>query len=105
MNFKFYHQIIYAFLIAFLAISLVTAKKGGKKRKAKANVISNESFSILADNSVASATAAATDSGTGPTENQLGDVYKKMGGVTDGMSMNLDSSFGAGRCNCVCEDH
>lgn len=85
MNFK-YTQILYTLLIALLEISLATAT----------------SISSSVDDSMTTSTSTSVPD---PTDQQLGDVYQKMGGVTDGMMMNLDSSFGGGRCNCVCEDN
>ena len=94
MNFNHF-QFIYVSLIVFLAISMVTARKGGKRIKA-ASVSPDEDIKSL---------YSPSSSPSGPTDKQLGEVYKNMGPIAKGMSLNLDSDFGAGRCNCVCEDN
>lgn len=38
-------------------------------------------------------------------DKQLGKMYEKMKGASGGVAMNLDSSFGGGRCNCVCKNN
>lgn len=113
MNYsKYTKTFFYALLIVFIAISLVDAKKKkgkgkGKKKVAAAAVVSNSSKSATTtmDHSDKDVAAAISSVVPGPTEGQLSDVYQKMAGATNGIAMNLDSSFGGGRCNCVCEDN
>lgn len=38
-------------------------------------------------------------------EKRLENVFKKMSKSNNGMAINLDSTFGGGRCNCVCKEN
>lgn len=107
MNIK-YTQILYVFFIAFIAVSLVSARNH-RKNKIPYAALTSLDLSSITDATVTDPgdiVPSITSSGVvDATEKQLSEVYNKMGGVTDGMLMNLDSSFGGGRCNCVCEDN
>ena len=35
----------------------------------------------------------------------LAEMYTKMKGASAGVAINLDSTFGGGRCNCICKDN
>ena len=115
MNYsKYTKTLFYALMIVFITISLVDAKKkkgkGKGKKVAAAAVVSNssahtDSATKTADHSDKDVAAAISSAASGPTEGQLSEVYQKMAGATNGIAMNLDSSFGGGRCNCVCEDN
>ena len=102
MNFK---SIFHVLLIAVIAISLVDAKKKKGKGKKKSGASAAAAVAVTNPNQSDNDVASLSTSVPGPTENQLSEVYDKMSGVTNGLSMNLDSSFGGGRCNCVCEDN
>lgn len=43
--------------------------------------------------------------GSETEDKRLSQIFEKMKGASGGMAMNLDSTFGGGRCNCVCKDN
>ena len=38
-------------------------------------------------------------------ERRLSEIYDKMKNNSGNVAINLDSTFGGGRCNCVCKDN
>ena len=38
-------------------------------------------------------------------DEQLRSIYDQMKSASAGVAMDLDSTFGAGRCNCVCKNN
>ena len=54
---------------------------------------------------ILSSIAADANSDSDVEENRLAHVFKKMSSSSSGMAINLDSTFGGGRCNCVCKDN
>jgi hypothetical protein len=47
----------------------------------------------------------STKSGAQGNDKLLAEMYTKMKGASAGVAINLDSTFGGGRCNCICKDN
>jgi hypothetical protein len=49
--------------------------------------------------------AAMADDDSEAEDQRLSQVFDKMKKNSANLAINLDSSFGGGRCNCVCKDN
>lgn len=47
----------------------------------------------------------SSKSGAQGNDKLLAEMYTKMKGASAGVAINLDSTFGGGRCNCICKDN
>lgn len=45
------------------------------------------------------------DVGSANEDQRLSKIFNKMKDASAGLAINLDSTFGGGRCNCVCKDN
>lgn len=63
------------------------------------------SFIVIFASIFLSVSAKKSSFSVDPEDHQLGEIYKEMKKASAGVSMNLDGTFGGGRCNCVCKNN
>lgn len=71
----------------------------------KMNSTKNNIFSIFLIAIVALLSVqCSTTPSTGIQDKNLEKIFDKLSSVNPGVAINLDSSFGGSKCNCVCKD-
>lgn len=88
-------------LVAIFAIFQVEAKNSKKKMMA---VSSNKSPNTDNDSDSQSDGAFSDKPKLGKQDAALAKVFQKMSNQKTGAVIDLDSSFGGSKCNCVCKD-
>lgn len=106
MNIK---SLIFVVATLMMTVECKKKKKNTKNQAAVASITSDLSEDVSAPTGTPEITDASSDNdntsnGSAQEDKQLAEIFKKMKTASGGMAMDLDSTFGGNRCNCVCKD-